>query len=411
MKSILSKAIIPLLIGTLLLQMKGSAQYVIPNPNETYPTGNVTPFLPSNFSSGQKVNYIRTITPVTPVTSVSNIQSTDYYQTQVKTQYKDGLGRTIQTVDHFASPTANDVVNVVKYDNLGRAAWQFLPYTKTEATAGDNGKFKLSAYTDQKDFYKNVMGYTADNYFYMQTNYEPSPLNRVVYSMPQGSSWVGSSRGTAVTDNPLPTGTNVRYFTIAYAPGSLPVTSSIYPAADLMVRTITDEDGYFTEEYRNKTDQVVLKANGKNGVSTKLLTYYVYDDFGLLRFVIPPKATTWLAANNLTLTAAVANELCFSYEYDGRLRPIVKRIPGAGTQYLIYNNRDEVIFTQLPTQAAKGEWMFNKYDVLGRVIQTGVYNNTASNASLQALPMHPMQAQMFFLHICSTIAFMEMQLM
>lgn len=387
MKAILSRNVILFIsiCSMLVLNKEGKAQYVIPNPSETYPTGNVTPVLPANFTSGQIINYIRTITPTTPVTVESNIQTTDYSQTQVRTEYMDGLGRTIQTVDHFTSPATNDVVSIVKYDNLGHSAWQFLPYTKTETTVSDNGKFKLNAYSEQKDFYKNTMGYTADNYFYTQINYEASPLNRPIYSMPQGSSWVGNTRGTSIIENSLPAGLNVRHFTIAYNPGSLPVTSAVYPTGDLMVKTTTDEDGYFTEEYRNKTDQVILKATGKNGVSTKLLTYYVYDDFGLLRFVIPPKATVWLAANSWTLTSAVANDLCFSYEYDGRLRQILKRTPGSGTQYQIYNNRDELILTQTPTQAAKGEWMFNKYDVLGRAIQTGIYNSTASNTSLQSL--------------------------
>jgi RHS repeat-associated protein len=349
----------------------------------TYPTGSVTPLLPSNFTAGIKVNYVRTTVPVIPVLTEASIQPMDYNQTRVSTNYFDGLGRSIQTVDHFASPQTNDIVNVVKYDNLGRAAWHFLPFSKGEST--DNGKFKLTAYSDQKDFYKNTLGYTDDNYFYTQTNYEASPLNRVIKSLPQGNSWIGNNRGTTITETPLPAGANIRLFTIAYTPGSVPATSSVYATGDLTVKTTSDEDGNFTEEYTTKDNLLVLKATGKTGNAVKLQTYYVYDDFGLLKYVLPPKATVWLAANSWTLTSAVSKELCFSYVYDGRLRMVVKTIPGGGTQYMVYNLKDELILTQTPTQASKAEYLFYKYDVLGRLIQTGVFNNTNLPADLQAL--------------------------
>jgi RHS repeat-associated protein len=387
MNAILSRVSILKNISCLVLLSGFVQAQNIPNASSVYPTGTVTPVLPSNFTAGIKVNYVRTTLPTTPVLTEGSIQPTDYNLTRVKTQYMDGLGRPIQSVDHFASPQANDIVNVVKYDLLGRDAWHFLPYSKGEATG--NGKFKLTAYSDQKDFYQNTLGYTNDNYFYTQTNYEASPLNRVIKTLPQGNAWVGNNRGTSVTETPLPAGANIRIFTIAYAPGSLPVTSSVYAARDLMVKTTTDEDGNFTEEYTTMDNLLVLKATGKTGNAVKLQTYYVYDDFGLLKFVIPPKATVWLAANSWTLTSAVSKELCFSYLYDGRSRMVIKNTPGAGTQYMVYNLKDQVIFTQTPTQTSKGEYLFNKYDVLGRLIQSGVYNNAGSAANLQTIANAP----------------------
>jgi RHS repeat-associated protein len=354
----------------------------IPN-NSGYPTGTVTPVLPPNFTSGIKVNYIRTTIPSVPVTTESAIQPTDPSQSKVSTQYLDGLGRPIQTVEHFASPYQNDMVNVTKYDNLGRDAWHFLPYTKTEAAAVDNGKFKLTPYTDQKYFYQNDLAYDADNYFYTQNNFEPSPLNRVIKSMSQGNSWVGRGKGKTITEIPLPSASNIFVFTIGYTTGSLPTTSEVYGTGELMVKTTTDEDNNFIAEYTTKDNHLVLKTTGKVGNPTKLQTYYIYDDFGMLRYIIPPKATALLAANGWQISPTVAAELCFGYEYDGRFRIIVKTIPGAGKQYMVYNQKDELIFSQTPIQQAKGEWMFNKYDILGRLIQTGVYNSTATQATLQ----------------------------
>ncbi|HSH65374.1 MAG TPA: DUF6443 domain-containing protein, partial [Bacteroidia bacterium] len=354
----------------------------IPDAASVYPTGSTPAFLPSNFTSGIKVNYVRSTSPKTPVTSEANLQPEDYDLTKVKTQYFDGLGRAIQTVDHFATPQHNDLVSVTTYDNLGRDAWHFLPYSKTESAASDNGKFKLTAYSDQKNFYKYTLGYTSDNYFYTQTDYEASPLNRVIKALPQGSSWVGANRGTTITENPLPAGAGVRVFTIYYTPGSLPDQNGTYAAGDLMVRTTTDEDGYFTEEYTTKDNLLVLKATGKTGNPAKLLTYYVYDDFGLLRFVIPPKATAWLAANYWNFpNQSTANGLCFSYEYDGRSRLIHKTLPGAGEEWMVYNPKDELIFKQTPNGSNMAAWEFYKYDVLGRLIQSGEYYDYHVNPS------------------------------
>jgi RHS repeat-associated protein len=355
-------------------------------PNgSTYPSGIATVLSPGNFVSGVKVNSIRTITPKVAVFEETNIHVTASDESKIITEYFDGLGRIIETVSHYASPTGKDVVTLVKYDNFGRGAWHFLPYAKAESNIDDNGKFKLSPFTDQKNFYKVDMGYAADNYFYSQNNYEPSPLNRLIKDLPQGNSWVGRNRGKTITENPLAAGANIRIFTMAFTTGSLPLTTTVFNTGELSVKTIIDEDNNFTEEYTNKKGELILKATGKMGNMVKLQTYYVYDDLGLLKFVIPPKAVAWLAANSWILTAAISSELCFSYVYDGRLRMISKNIPGAGTQYLVYNTKDEVIFTQTPTQAVKGEYLFNKYDVLGRLIQAGVYYSTATASNLQNL--------------------------
>src|SRR3569832_1689223 len=230
MKFILSriptlKISVYLLLSSSILQAQNS-----PNSGSTYPVGTVTAVLPSNYTAGVKVNYIRSITLKEPITAEASIQITDPNQTKVTTEYIDGLGRPIQSVDHFASPNQNDIVNLIAYDNFGRDAWHFLPYSKVEAVVADHGNFKLTAFSDQKSFYKATLGYTVDNYFYTQTNYEPSPLNRVSQKLPQGSSWVGNNRGTTVTENP--SSSDFISYTIAYTAGSLPVLSGSYKAGE-----------------------------------------------------------------------------------------------------------------------------------------------------------------------------------
>jgi RHS repeat-associated protein len=371
-----------LLIGLMIFMNTYSKAQNIPN-NSTTPVGSITPYLPANFTAGIKVNSVRSIVVKTPIQTESGINIQSPTQTSVSTKYSDGLGRIVQTVDHFESPFQRDLVTLTKYDNLGNEPYQFLPYTKEETSISNNGKFKLTAFNDQKFFYKgSTMGYGNDWYFYTKTNFNNSPQNKPVKEMAQGNAWVGRDRGVTTLESGLPANANIRVFTIAYTPGSLPISTKVYNTGELTVRTTTDEDGYFIEEYINKESQVVLKTTGKTGNATKLYNYYVYDYAGLLRYVIPPKAVTWLSTNSWTLTATIAAELCYNVEYDIRKRPIVKSKPGAGADYFVYNQKDELVFSQTPLQRAKGEWIFIKRDALSRVIQSGVYNSTATQATL-----------------------------
>ena len=85
-------------------------------------------------------------------------------------------------------------------------------------------------------------------------------------------------------------------------------------------------------EYKDKEGKVLLKkvlvgdtyCEDYNGW---LSTYYIYDDFGRLRWVLQPKAVEWLLTNswNLVSSNSVQNELCFHYVYDERGRMTLKK--------------------------------------------------------------------------------------
>ena len=77
----------------------------------------------------------------------------------------------------------------------------------------------------------------------------------------------------------------------------------------------------------------------QDGHAGWLSTYYVYDDFRRLRYVLQPKAVEWMIANswNLSASVPVQNDLCFRYEYDAGGRMIIKKIPGAGEVWMVYD--------------------------------------------------------------------------
>ncbi len=69
----------------------------------------------------------------------------------------------------------------------------------------------------------------------------------------------------------------------------------------------------------------------------------MYDDFGLLRYVLPPKA---FESGSTTITSTELAQLCYQYEYDHRKRMIKKVLPGALPVYLVYDERDRLVATQ-----------------------------------------------------------------
>jgi RHS repeat-associated protein len=111
-----------------------------------------------------------------------------------------------------------------------------------------------------------------------------------------------------------------------------------------------------------------------------ICTYYVYDDLSRLRFVIPPKAVVQLLANSWAFTPEIINELCYRYEYDGQNRMIAKKLPGADWIYMIYDERDRLVFSQDGNMRSRGQWMTILYDRLNRPVMTGMMTNYNGNA-------------------------------
>ncbi len=66
------------------------------------------------------------------------------------------------------------------------------------------------------------------------------------------------------------------------------------------------------------------------------------------------------------------------YKYDFRNRCIAKKLPGCEWVYYVYDKADRPVFIQDGEQRLKNEWLFTKYDAMGRVIVTGeaVLNKT-----------------------------------
>jgi RHS repeat-associated protein len=348
----------------------------------------------ANYALDIPKSYVRIYDAVKPgldATTITTQLTKDVKQT---TQYLDGLGRPFQTVAkegslETATGTKKDIVSAVEYDDLGREQFKYTPFVSGTA----DGVFKIDPFQQQSSFMTAQYGSQAETFFYGQTKYEASPLGRVEKTMAPGNSWTGSDRGVQMKYWANTLNDDVKKWTVTDVPntwGTYSMTGA-YPAGELYKTVTVDEHLKQVIEFKDKQGKVVLKKvqlTAAADVETTgssypgwLCTYYIYDDLKNLRCVIQPKGVEILSQNGWVIdysppTGGLVNEQLFRYEYDERGRMVVKKIPGAGEVWMVYDARDRLVLTQDANMRVLGKWMYTTYDAMNRPEATGLWNNS-----------------------------------
>lgn len=327
-------------------------------------------------------NYIYSKTYLEAVTTSSATAK----QTET-VQYFDGLGRPKQVVNVKASPSGKDVVQHIEYNGFGIQVKDYLPVPQQGTQNG-------AIYTSPLSNATQLALYGAEK-IYSEKILENSPLDRVLQQKQVGNAWDIKPVQFGYDFN---SDGEVKKFTVSTTWTNKTAINSIsingtYGANKLYKNTVTDEDGNITTEFKNGKGQVILIR--KNDGSQNIDTYYVYDTYQNLAFVIPPSASV-----GSTLNQDILDNLCYQYRYDNWNRLVEKKLPGKGWEYMVYDKADRVIMTQ-DTNMKNGAinwgtnlWVFIKYDKFGRVLYTGIttggdrntvqqaVNSTASNAAI-----------------------------
>lgn len=317
--------------------------------------------------------------------------------------YFDGVGRPIQQIGLEQTPEISnvkkDIVTHVEYDDYGRSEKEWLPYT---ADLGTYGVLKTDPVQETLDFY-NVVKYNSTANPFSQKKFEESPLNRVEQQAAPGNDWaLGNGHeidfvyqtNTHDRDNMDDVNNdNVRLYSVALTFTNDTYTPTLandgyYGPGELRKNITYDENhtsgnDHSIEEFTDKQGRVVLKRTYNNNEPHD--TYYIYNDFGNLSYVIPPLVDT-----SAIIDQTVLENLCYQYVYDHRNRLVEKQLPGKEREYIVYNKLDQPILTQDANQrdksASSDEWLFTKYDSFGRLAYTGIATATegASRPDIQA---------------------------
>jgi RHS repeat-associated protein len=327
-----------------------------------------------------------------------DVLAKEYKSEQIK--YMDGLGRLMQVVNVWSTPNGYDQIHQVYYDSFGRERFKYLPLTKIS----NDGSYNHVAKSEIIDFYTEshpshqhyVASSTAP---YAETVFENSPLNRVLQQGAPGGVW---QPGNPDTDH------TVRYshetnalgeVCLLYVEGDILIYGKTiegsfyasYPRKQLYKTVVKDENWtsnmgklHTTEEFKNKQGLVVLKRTyvlQNEDDTVNVDTYYAYDDFGLLRYVLPPEASKLLPPNPTIpeiyrkTHSAIIKPWSYFYKYDGLKRMIEKQNPGAESVYMVYDLWDRLSASQDGEMRSRGEWLFTKYDAYNRPVMTGIVDN------------------------------------
>ena len=301
-------------------------------------------------------NYIYTREYLSPTTtsnpSLPQIQGIQFF---------DGLGRPKQTVSIKSTPAGKDLVTTIPYDSFGRQVDSWLPVPM----ASQNGNIQTGVEGSATAYYQ--ANGINDAFPFTHKNLENSPLDRVLNVKNPGSDWQNKPVTFGYDANTVADGVRKFTTTTTWVEGATKSDLGenwLYTDGQLYKNTITDEDGNKTTEFKNGQGQTIM-VKKEDGSST----YYVYNEYDQLAFVLPPLAGI---RGDIVTNTTKHDELCYQYRYDGRGRLVEKKLPGKGWEYMVYDKQDRLVGTQDANLKAKGQWIYTKYDQFGRVAYTGI---------------------------------------
>ena len=300
-----------------------------------------------------------------PLTATDDPRTLDAGQCRRTATYADGLGRPVQTVRIGASPSGADLVTRTDYDSAGRESRSWLPVP----VPNNGGKYVAPATLAAR-----AESFYADEAPYGQTVYEASPLHRTASAFGPGKAWHESGRAvrSRYLVNSLADSLRcARYVADSDRDAVRLSRQGDYPEGELFVTATTDEDGRLSYTFYDKGGQSVLSRQ-MNG-SEALDTYYVYDACGLLRAVLPPKASAMLESQTgaLDISSVAVADQAYLYRYDRRGRPVGIERPESQEVRYLYDDTDRPVFWQDGVQRRSGEWSYSIPDAMGREVLRG----------------------------------------
>jgi RHS repeat-associated protein len=305
--------------------------------------------------------------------------------------YFDGLGRPKQIISVKASPTGNDLVTPITYDGFGRQPKDILPVPASTLN---------SAYHSGITNENTANSYYGSSNAFAEKEIEKSPLDRVLQQGQSGDAWKLANGHTKKYKYEANAANEVKKFVVTTSivtannvsgtGSSLKVSSEnsgYYPAGVLYKNTVSDEDGTPVIQFENGQGQVVLvrRTDGTQNIDT----YYAYNEYNQIAFVIPPKAVQQIEQGGNIVTTLILQDLCYQYNYDGQNRQVEKKLPGKDWEFTVYDKQDRPVLTQdgilrtTTNHFGSRGWIFTKYDEFGRVVYTGFFSNTATRRAMQ----------------------------
>jgi large repetitive protein len=280
--------------------------------------------------------------------------------------YADGAGRKAQAVS-VHDDTA--LVQQTVFDGVGNAVAQ----TKAAAVKA-TGRMLLGYAPDFVTAFEPTTGvmrglvadaYPADEgYPYAGRRFEASPQARVVET--------GAAGKPFAIDLRVPID---QRHTTRYEYGANGDESGLPPDQYLTTATISPR-GARLISYVDKTAKVKVGKRTEAGPG-EIKTFFTYDNAGNISAVNAPNYYAPPAGTK-------PDDWVMRFTYDSKAKIISQTTANEGTDQFVYDPAGRLRFTCDAEGAAKGYIIYTKYDVLGRLLETGTYDTPFDRAALQA---------------------------
>mgnify|MGYP001064640104 CR=1 FL=1 len=297
---------------------------------------------------------ILTVTPLDKYTGAASLLKTNGVRSLTDVSYGDGFGGVSQKIHVGITPQGKDLTESYEYNSLGNLQSRTLPVPVLSEGASRN----------YKQILKSAQEYYGHSNVCSRFAYEASHRSLLLKEFGVGDEWTGKAVSKKYSCNleSIPVQRCKRY--LVSAGGELVESDSPYADGSLRGIRSEDEDGNMHWEFYNSENQLVL-SRILDG-DTFFDTYFVYDEYGNLVFVLPPG---YQDHPDLDLYAYI-------YRYDYLDRLVYKKLPGCAPSYLIYDAAHRLVFSQDGCQRNDSLWSFFVYDVYGRVVVEGECSNS-----------------------------------
>ena len=321
----------------------------------------------------------------------------------------DGLGREVKTVVVAASPAGGNIVTERTLDCMGRDSIAYLPYVPDSI-----GMTLATANARCVRFYRQLLDNDPDARFAAtRTVYDNTPLNLVKFTDEPGFNHsLASTKGhpirfdyrlnyhNQISVTPYPSAVpaaagigiqpaktdKVKNYRIA--DDSMLVYKGFYPPSRLLVREktsqTTDTLSVKVLEYYDQDEHLVAKEVRVNDRSEHF-AYYVYDDFGKLRYEIPSIQDKLITTVGARYSPSELGKYCTYYRYDTRGNEILTLRPGRNRIERVYDCRGRAVLTQDGNQRKSQLWFYVKYDDFDRILETHLLMTPVPASYLQNL--------------------------
>ena len=222
----------------------------------------------------------------------TQISSLNANEKRTDIRFFDGFNRVRQEKSLNASPNGNDIIQSTEFNSFNTKIKEYLPYALDQ----DNENYNYDYINETQTFYNggSANRITLTEFPYTERVTEKNIINRVVKIGFPGESWnLGTDHTKELSYQENTTSDAVLHWILDSK--ELPVQVSSYSADKLYKNVTQDESGKKIIEFRNEFNLVVLKRIVLNeSLSSWVDTYYVYDKFKRLRYVLPPEAVKQL---------------------------------------------------------------------------------------------------------------------